>query len=65
VSAQHRDLVTKYEDLDVLGYVGAGEQRKPAQYAGEYQVREKLLWIVKRPAAGCSVAFSGVCFLRG
>jgi hypothetical protein len=40
VSAQHGDFVTQDQDLDVLGGVGAGEQRQPAQHAGEHQVRE-------------------------
>jgi hypothetical protein len=40
VSAQHGDLVTKHKDLDVLGCVGPGEQRQPAQHAGEHEVRE-------------------------
>jgi hypothetical protein len=34
-SAQHGDFVTEYQDLDVLGCVGAGEQHQPAQRAGE------------------------------
>jgi hypothetical protein len=29
--------VTQHQDLDVLGGVGAGEQRQPAQHAGEHQ----------------------------
>jgi hypothetical protein len=40
VSAQHGDLVTEQQDLDVLGCLGASEQRQPAQHAGEHQVRE-------------------------
>jgi hypothetical protein len=40
VSAQDGDLVTQYQDLDVLGCAGPGEQRKPAQQAGEHQVGE-------------------------
>jgi hypothetical protein len=40
VSAQHGDLVTQDKDLAVLGGVGAGEKRQPAQHAGEQQVRE-------------------------
>ena len=40
VSAQHGDLVTEHQDLDVLGCVGSGEQRQPAQHAGEQQVGE-------------------------
>jgi hypothetical protein len=39
-SAQHRDLVSQYEDLGVLGRVGSGEQRKPAQHASEREVGE-------------------------
>jgi hypothetical protein len=39
-AAQHRDLVPKRQDLGVLGGVGAGEQRQPAQYANEHQVDE-------------------------
>ena len=38
--AQHGDLVAKHQNLDVLGCVGASEQRQPAQHAGEHQVRE-------------------------
>ena len=34
------DLVPEHQDLDVLGRVGSGEQRQPAQHAGEHQVRE-------------------------
>jgi len=40
VSAQHRDLVTQHQNLDVLSGVGPGEQRQPARYAGEHQIRE-------------------------
>ena len=40
VSAQYGDLVAEHQDLDILGGVGAGEQRQPAQDAGEHQVRE-------------------------
>jgi hypothetical protein len=37
-AAQHGDLVTQHQDLDVLGGVGAGEQRQPAQHANEKQI---------------------------
>jgi hypothetical protein len=40
VPAQHSDRVTQHQDLDVLGRVGSGEQRQPAQHADEEQVRE-------------------------
>jgi hypothetical protein len=40
VSAQHCDLVTEHQDLDVFGCVGAGEQRQAAQHAGEQQIGE-------------------------
>jgi hypothetical protein len=40
VSAQYGDLVTEHQDLNVLGCVGPGEERQPAQPAGEHQVRE-------------------------
>jgi hypothetical protein len=40
VSAQHGDLVAEHQDFDVLGRVGPGEQRQPAQHTGEHQVRE-------------------------
>jgi hypothetical protein len=40
VSAQDGDFVMEQQDLDVLCGVGAGEQRQPAQHAGEHQVRE-------------------------
>jgi hypothetical protein len=40
VSAQHGDLVTEHQDLDILGCVGSGEQRQPAQHAGEHQIGE-------------------------
>ena len=33
-------LVTKHQDFDVIGRVGPGEQRQPAQHTGEHQVRE-------------------------
>ena len=39
-AAQHGDLVSQRQDLDVLGGVGAGEQRQPAQHANEHQVDE-------------------------
>ena len=39
-AAQDGDLVTQRQNLDVLGGVGAGEQRQPAQYANEHQVGE-------------------------
>ena len=38
MSAQHGDLVTEQEDLDVLRCVGSGEQRQPAQHADEHQI---------------------------
>jgi hypothetical protein len=39
-SAQHGDLVTEHQDLDVLGCVGSSEQGQPAQHAAERQVYE-------------------------
>jgi hypothetical protein len=39
-AAQDGDLVTQRQNLDVVGGVGAGEQRQPAQYANEHQVGE-------------------------
>jgi hypothetical protein len=33
-------LVAEPQDLDVLGCIGSGEQRQPAQYAGEQQIGE-------------------------
>ena len=39
-AAEHGDLVTQHKDFDVLGGVGAGEQRQPAQHASEDQVGE-------------------------
>ena len=39
-AAQYRDLVSQRQDLGVLGGVGAGEQRQPAQHANEHQVDE-------------------------
>jgi hypothetical protein len=50
VSAEHGDLVTEHQDLDVLGCVGSGEQRQPAQDAGEREIceskshRERSSW---------------------
>jgi hypothetical protein len=38
VSAEHGDLVSEHQDLDVLGCTGSTEQRQPAQYAGEQQI---------------------------
>ena len=46
-SAQHGDLVTQHQDLDVLRGIGAGEQRQPAQ-----NVFEKINWWLGR----CAVA---------
>ena len=40
VAAQHGDLMTQHQNLDVLGGIRAGEQRQPAQHAGKHQVRE-------------------------
>jgi hypothetical protein len=40
VSAQHGDLVTQHQDLDVLGRIGASQQCQPAQHAGERQMGE-------------------------
>jgi hypothetical protein len=40
VSAQHGDLGTEHQDLDVRGCIGASEQRHLAQHVGEHQVRE-------------------------
>ena len=39
-AAQHRDLVTQHKDLDVLGGVGAGEERQPAEHANERLANE-------------------------
>jgi len=39
-ATQYRDLVAKRQNLGVLGGVGAGEQRQPAQHANEHQVDE-------------------------
>jgi hypothetical protein len=39
-AAQHGELVSQRQDLGVLGGVGAGEQRQPAQDANEHQVHE-------------------------
>ena len=39
-AVQDGDLVSKREDLGVLGGIGAGEQRQPAQHANEHQVKE-------------------------
>jgi len=39
-AAQHGDLMTQHQDLDVLCRVGAGEQRQPAQHASKHQVDE-------------------------
>jgi hypothetical protein len=47
VSAQHGDLVTRDQDLDVPCGVGACEQCQPAQHAGEHQVR----YAYRRPRA--------------
>jgi hypothetical protein len=35
-AAQHGDLMTQHQDLDVLCRVGAGEQRQPAQHASKH-----------------------------
>ena len=40
MSAHYGGLVSAHEDVDVLGCVGAGEQRQSAQDAGERQVCE-------------------------
>jgi hypothetical protein len=32
--------VPKHQDLDVLGRVGSGKQRQPAQHVGKHQVRQ-------------------------
>ena len=34
-AAQYGDLVSEHQDLDILGCVGAGEQREPTQHVGE------------------------------
>jgi hypothetical protein len=39
-AAQDGDFMTQHQDLDVLCRVGAGEQRQPAQHAGQHQIRE-------------------------
>jgi hypothetical protein len=46
--------VTQHQDLDILGRVGPGEQRKPAQHAGEHQVRESESHSARSCCAGCS-----------
>ena len=40
VSAQHGELVTEDQDLDVLGCVGSSASHQPTQHAGEQQVGE-------------------------
>ena len=54
VSAQHGHFVTQDQDLDVLSGVGAGEQRQPAQHAGEHQVRESESHSARSCCPGCS-----------
>ena len=44
---RHGNLVAEHQDLDVLGYIGAGEQCQPAEHADEHQGDEMLLLIVK------------------
>ena len=39
-AAQHRDLVTQGQDLDILGRVRACEKHQPAQHTNEHQVNE-------------------------
>jgi hypothetical protein len=39
VSAQHGELVTEHQDLDVFG-AGSSEQCQPARHAGEQQMGE-------------------------
>ena len=40
IPEQHADLMLLGQDLEVLGCIGAGEQRHPAQHSGEHQVGE-------------------------
>ena len=40
VSTQHGDLIAEHQDFDVLGCLGSGEQRQPAQHADEREVCE-------------------------
>jgi hypothetical protein len=55
VSAQHGFIVTEHQDLDILGCVGSGEQRQPAQHAGEHQIDEsKSHRAVMLVGVGCS-----------
>jgi SAM-dependent methyltransferase len=52
-SAQHGDLDTEHQDLDVLGCVGSGEQ-PPAQHTGEQQIGEPECHSGRSCCAGCS-----------
>ena len=38
LAVEYGELVAQYEDLDVLGRVGAGEQHHPAQEVGDHEV---------------------------
>jgi hypothetical protein len=53
-SAQHGDLVTEDQYLGVfLSCVGSGEQRQPAQHAGEQQIGESEGHSGRSWGAGC------------
>ena len=39
-SAQNRDLTSQYQQLDILGHAGAGEQHQPADQPDEDQIEQ-------------------------
>src|SRR5690349_15551047 len=51
--------MAEHQDLDVLGCVGAGEQRQPAQHAGEHQVCESRSHSERACWAACELLLPG------
>jgi hypothetical protein len=48
-----REKRFKHQDLGVLGYLGSGEQRQPAQHPGEQQIDESEGHSERACRAGC------------
>jgi hypothetical protein len=40
LALEHGDLMAQDQDLGILGTVGAGKQREPAEYAQHCRIRE-------------------------
>jgi hypothetical protein len=58
-SSQYGGLMSEHQDFDVLGCVGSGQQRQPAQHAGERQVSESKCHGQRSCWAACELLLRG------